>query len=117
MTEQVATGISNDAKALMAFEAGKKSMGITYVLWLLLGGLGVHRFYMGKIGSGVAILVINILGWLTIIAGIGFLFLAIVGVWLIVDAFLIPGWIRTHNTMLMAKLSGGGSPLAVAATL
>lgn len=107
--------ISNDAKALMAFEAGKKSMGVTYVLWLLLGGLGVHRFYLGKVGTGVAILVLNLLGWATLIAGVGFAFLAVVGIWLLVDAFLIPGYIRSHNASLMAKLSDGASPMSVAA--
>lgn len=29
------------------------SVGIAYLLWLLLGLLGAHYFYMGKIGMGV----------------------------------------------------------------
>lgn len=116
MTEAVG-GISNDAKALMAFEAGKKSMGVTYVLWLLLGGLGVHRFYTGRVASGVGMLVLNLMGWFTLVAVVGVFLLAALGVWLLVDAFLIPGWVRSHNASLMAKLSGGASPLSVAAGL
>lgn len=32
-----------------------KSKGIAYLLWLLsgLGWLGFHRFYLGKIGTGI----------------------------------------------------------------
>jgi hypothetical protein len=29
------------------------SVGVAYVLWLLLGLIGAHYFYMGKIGVGV----------------------------------------------------------------
>ncbi|MEK4671115.1 restriction endonuclease [Niallia sp. FSL R7-0271] len=32
----------------------KKSKGIAYLLWLFLGLLGGHRFYMGDYGKGVA---------------------------------------------------------------
>ena len=33
-----------------------KNRGIAIVLALLLGGLGVHRFYLGRIGSGLLML-------------------------------------------------------------
>jgi TM2 domain-containing membrane protein YozV len=114
---QTGTTISSDAQALIAFEAGKKSTGLAYVLWFFLGGFGGHRFYIGRTGSAVAILLINIFGWLTIAIGIGVAMLVGLGIWLIVDAFLIPGWVRRHNTMLMARLTGGVSPLSVMAGL
>lgn len=34
---------------------GRKSKGVAYLLWLLsiFGWLGFHRFYLGKIGTGI----------------------------------------------------------------
>ena len=39
----------------MSMEGGtsEKSFVTTLVLCVLLGGLGVHRFYVGKIGTGI----------------------------------------------------------------
>ena len=36
----------------------RKSRGISILLALLFGGLGLHRFYLGKLGSGVVYLVL-----------------------------------------------------------
>lgn len=33
--------------------ASSKSRTITLILCILLGGLGIHRFYVGKVGTGV----------------------------------------------------------------
>lgn len=117
MTDQVQrSGVSADAQAIMAFESRKKSTGVTYLLWFFLGGLGVHRFYLGRTGSGVAILALNILGWaLLMAAGAGLLLLIPVGIWLLVDLFLIPGMVRSHNNLLLAKLASSDSPMLVAA--
>ena len=30
-----------------------KSKGVAYLLWFFLGFLSAHRFYLGKIGSGI----------------------------------------------------------------
>ncbi len=75
----------------------KKSTLVAYLLWFFLGGFGVHRFYLGKTGSGAIMLVLMILGWLTAVIYIGIAFLLVVAIWMIVDAFLIPGMI-TENT-------------------
>jgi len=104
MTNQ--DGLSADTQALMAFESGKKSAGVAYLLWFFTGGLGGHRFYLGRTGSAVAQLVLSILGWLLMLAaGVGLLFLAPLGVWLLVDLFLIPGVVASRNGDLMTRLN------------
>lgn len=104
---QGSSGLSNDAKAMMAFETGKKSTGIGYLLWFFFGGLGVHRFYLGRTGSGIAMLVIFILSLILTFAFIGAFGFIVLGIWVIVDAFLIPGIAREHNQALMQRIEAG----------
>ena len=99
---------NNGATQAMLYDANKKSVGVTYLLWFFLGGLGGHRFYAGKTGSAIAILALTLLGLLLSMVGIGLFLLAIVGIWVLVDAFLIPGWIRNRNTLLATTLSNNG---------
>jgi TM2 domain-containing membrane protein YozV len=53
----------------------EKSNLVALLLCLFLGGLGVHRFYVGKIGTGVLMLVT--LGGLGIWALIDLIFIAL----------------------------------------
>jgi TM2 domain-containing membrane protein YozV len=105
MTDSSNSALSADAQALMAFEAGKKSVGLAFVFWFFLGGLGGHRFYLGRTGSAVAQLIISVLGWLTVWVGFGLLLLIPLGIWLLIDAFLISGMVQEHNNGLMAHLN------------
>ena len=100
-------GLSNDAKAMMAFESGKKSSGICYLLWFFLGGFGAHRFYLGRTGSAIAMLVISIVSWILIFVAIGALGFIVIGIWWIVDAFLIPGIVRDNNQALQQRIEDG----------
>ncbi|PGZ92968.1 MULTISPECIES: TM2 domain-containing protein [unclassified Bacillus (in: firmicutes)] len=59
----------------------KKSSGTTWLLWLFLASLGGHRFYLGKTGSAVAML----------------LTLGGLGIWSLIDLFLINGMIKNTN--------------------
>jgi TM2 domain-containing membrane protein YozV len=88
----------------MRYDANKKSIGVSYLLWFFLGGLGAHRFYNGRTGSGVAQLALLILGFLTSVIGVGLFLWAALGIWVLIDAFLIPGWVREHNNHLAASL-------------
>ncbi|KAA5602945.1 TM2 domain-containing protein [Blastochloris sulfoviridis] len=105
-TNYSANPVSSDARAMMMYEANKKSMLISYLLWIFFGGLGGHRFYNGRTGTAVAQLLLSIFGVLLSGAGgIGLLLLLPVAIWVIVDAFLIPGWVRKQNTLLAAQLA------------
>lgn len=76
----------------MIYDANKKSAGVSYLLCLFLGGFGAHRFYLGRTGSAVGQLVLWVLGLLTV-----FITWIPLGIWLIVDLFLIPGMVREKN--------------------
>src|SRR5690606_10755064 len=105
------SGLSADTRALMAFESDKKSAGLAFVLWLLLGGVGGHRFYLGRTGSAVAQLLLFLIGWLTVWVVVGFLLLIPLGIWLLVDLFLISGMVQQHNDALMARLNTTSRPV------
>lgn len=93
--------ISADARAIMLYQSQKKSMGLSYLLWAFLGGLGLHRLYNGRVGSGVAIMLLNIFGLLTVTITVGVPMVLAAWTWVIVDAFLIPGWVKIHNVRLI----------------
>ena len=88
----------------------RKSMVVAYVLWILLGGFGVYRFYLGRVASGVVLLHLTLLFLFFLvlrfvaifIPGGGPLFEDIyvllgltITVWLVVDAFRIPNLVRS----------------------
>jgi len=99
---------NNQAAVTMLYDANKKSAVVAYLLWFFLGALGGHRFYVGKIGSAIGMIILLVIGSMLAMVGIGTVLLAILGIWVIVDAFLIPKWIRIDNTRLATKLAGGG---------
>ncbi len=76
MDEQ-AKGVSHDTKALLTFEARKKSAVVAYILWFILGWLGKHRFYLNKIGTAKVMLGLFLITLFTIL----FKF----GVWVLLD--------------------------------
>jgi len=80
----------------LMYEANRKSVGATYLLWFFLGFLGAHRFYAGRTGSGIAQLVLcfSVIGWIVLLP------------WLLADLFLIPGIIRDHNMQTIEELRG-----------
>ncbi|MEF0940212.1 TM2 domain-containing protein [Rhizobium sp. BR 362] len=82
-----------------------KSVGAAYLLWFFLGTLGAHRFYLGRTGSGVVQLILFVLGWLTTFLIVGFALLAVLGIWWIVDAFLISAIIAEQKEAIRQRLT------------
>jgi TM2 domain-containing membrane protein YozV len=87
-------GLSNDARVLMLYEANKKTALVAYLLWFFLGLFGGHNFYLGRTGVAVTQLILSL-----ILIG-----MVITIFWVLVDAFLIPGWVRRQNNLLAAQL-------------
>jgi len=99
-----ASGKPNDLRAMLRYDANKKSVGVAYVLWFFFGSLGGHRFYLRHTGSAVAMLLIFLISLPLTFILIGYIGLVIVGIWALVDAFLIPGMARDFNNRLISTL-------------
>ncbi len=97
---------SQDAVAMMRYDAAKRSVLIAYLLWFFLGTFGVHRFYLGRLGSGLLMLAIFGLSWVLTFVLIGYAGLLLIGLWWLVDAFLIPGMTASYNTRVVERLRG-----------
>ncbi|MCH4541087.1 hypothetical protein DK867_06560 [Ochrobactrum sp. POC9] len=82
-----------------------KSTGAAYLMWFFLGSLGGHRFYLGRPGSGAAMLALTVIGVITAAIVVGFFLLIAVGIWALVDAFLIPGMIQAQKEEVRRKLT------------
>ena len=102
--------MDNNLRQQLEFEAHKKSAGISYLLWFFLGGFGAHRFYLGQNGTAAAQLLLLLLGWLPIFIG-----WFVLGLWLFVDLFLIPGIVQRRNMDLIHMMDGGSTFAAIAA--
>lgn len=81
----------------MLFEQNEKSKGVAYILWLLFGWLGVHRFYAGKTKSGLAQLLLTL-------SVVGFVLVSLW--WWLIDAFLIPDMINERNLKTIDMIYG-----------
>lgn len=81
-----------------------KSPFVAYLLAILLWGFGAHRMYLGRWVSGILMLAMWGLGWLTAPILIGWVPIALVCVWAFIDLFLIPGMIRDDQAEIRQKL-------------
>jgi TM2 domain-containing membrane protein YozV len=91
---------------MMRYDANKKSALLAYLIWFFLGWAGIHRLYLGRITSGLLMLVILGVSWLLHFVLIGFLGYLIIIPWWAIDALLIPGMTRGYNNRLIDRLRG-----------
>jgi len=70
--------------------ASNYSGALAFLCWFFLGGLGLHRFYLGYTTYGVVMAVVNIAGVL-FTAGA---WLFVVGLWWLVELILLPSALR-----------------------
>ncbi|QCR20256.1 TM2 domain-containing protein [Agrococcus sp. SGAir0287] len=91
------------AQPQVVIVAPLKEAGIAYVLAIFLGTLGIHRFYLGRVGSAIGMLALTLLsGPLMIAFGLGLVAWLGVAIWWVVDLFLIPGMVREENQRRIA---------------
>lgn len=81
-----------------------KSPLVAYLLAIVLWGFGAHRFYLGRHMSGLLMLLVWGVGWLTTPILIGWVPVAFVCLWMVVDLFLIPGMIQDDKATLRQRL-------------
>jgi TM2 domain-containing membrane protein YozV len=85
-------------------EISPKSRLATTLLAWFLGTLGVHRFYLGKTGTAIAMLVIGIVGWATIWLPFGFILIIAVGIWALIDfIFAVAGIMKDKEGRLIKR--------------
>ena len=55
---------------------GEKNRIVAAVLAFFLGSFGVHKFYLGKNGAGVVMLLMGTVGWILVLPGLAALLIA-----------------------------------------
>jgi TM2 domain-containing membrane protein YozV len=91
--------------AVLAAGISPKSRLATTLLAWFLGYFGAHRFYIGKTGTAVVMLILGIVGWATIwIFGLGLVFIIPVCIWALVDfIFAVVGKMPDKDGLLIEK--------------
>jgi TM2 domain-containing membrane protein YozV len=90
------------AKELPSGISPKSRVAATLFAWFL-GIFGAHRFYVGKTGTAVTMLVLGIVGFATLwIFLLGTIFLIAVGIWAFVDFIIaVTGNMRDREGKLI----------------
>ncbi|MDR3538056.1 MAG: TM2 domain-containing protein [Acetobacteraceae bacterium] len=94
-----------DAQAMLRYDANKKSVGVAYALWFFFGAVGGHRFYLKQTGTAIVMLILFLASIVLSVAIVGFFGFIVLGLWVLVDIFLIPGLTRTYNNQLISSLN------------
>ncbi len=89
----------------ISFGGQGKNMVVAYLLWFLMGTFGIHRFYLGKIGSGIFQLVLLAVGWITLPILFGVIPLLALGFWWLLDAYFVYKYVTEANDLLPNQAS------------
>ena len=89
--------MDKNTNSVIYYVTRKRDVGIAYVLALLWGLFGAHRFYTGNTGTAIVMLILTctVVG---IIASV---------IWVAVDLFLLPKMVRDYNRALMKEIKDG----------
>jgi len=91
------------AKELSGDISPKSRIATTLLAWFL-GIFGAHRFYVGKTGTAIVMLVLGIAGFATLWLFVGTIFLIAVGIWAFVDfIFAVAGHMKDKEGKLIQK--------------
>lgn len=98
----------------------RKSTGVSYALWFFLSWLGIHKFYLGRITTGILyvvapwiLILVFVVGFVMVesnpeaggaTAGLSLLALFAYGVWWVVDLFTIPKQVNAYNENLELEI-------------
>lgn len=72
------------------------SMLLAYVFWLFLGVFSAHRFYLGRPKSAIFQILLCLI--------------AIGLIWVLIDAFLIPGMVREKQNEIRRRIAQEMAP-------
>lgn len=79
-----------------------KSKSTVTMLAFFLGSMGVHRFYVGKTGTGIVQLLLLVIGAATISIVVGYPVLVVLSIWWWVDFFtILRGKFKDKNGLLI----------------
>jgi TM2 domain-containing membrane protein YozV len=81
----------------------KSRLATSLFAWFL-GSFGAHRFYVGKTGTAIVMLVLGIIGYATVWFLVGIPFLVVVGIWSLIDfIFAVAGKMKDSQGRLIEK--------------
>ena len=75
----------------------EKSVALAYVLLVLAGVFGAHRYYLGEKGTATALLTVTLASLVLMTVAIGFFTIGISIVWVVIDLALVPRMAQAHN--------------------
>ena len=97
--------IAADPSKQARYDRLSKSAAKAYIYWALLGFAGAHRYYLGYVVSGIFQLLLTGFGVvLTLVTPVGYFVLVAPGLWLAVDAAIIPAIVRHQNAELIEQI-------------
>ena len=90
-------------KEISGYISPKSRIATTLLAWFL-GIFGAHRFYVGKTGTAIVMLLLGIAGFATLWLLVGAVFIIAVGIWAFVDfIFAVTGQMKDRQGRLIQK--------------
>ena len=98
IAQDVARGLEPPVRTEQRY-VSRKTMGTAYLLWFFLGGVSAHRFYLGYRTSAIIQLLLTPVSYALMMSKSpsALLTMPIAGLWVLIDAFLIPGMVNKAN--------------------